>query len=102
MKKIFLEVIQSKGKKAKAYCFDISRLGIGFVSSCKPKTGTVVQIRPQSKALPVMQAKIAHSLPYRKRPYKHRVGAKFIYLTVQQRVFLEKFIRKVEKAIYGN
>ncbi len=97
MKKIYLLIKYEKNKQLKAYILDLSRSGMGLAAISKLKEGLAIDILPENKSLPKLQAKIIYTSKLPRKRYNYRMGVKFINLDKKQQGNLDKFIKKIER-----
>ena len=97
MKKIFLDIRHGKGKNAKGYVLDISKTGIGIVCDKKVSKKSIVGISSKVHTFPFLKGKVAYITLRQVKPYRFKLGIKFIPLKKRDREKLENFVFKLEK-----
>lgn len=97
MKRIYLHIHYAKNKKLKAYILDLSCSGMGLAAVSRLKKGLNIDIAPEIKLLPKLQAEVIYTSKLPRKGYRYRTGVKFINLIQKQQNSLNRFINKIER-----
>lgn len=97
MKKINLQIIYNKEKKASGYILDITYSGIGIVCSKNIPALTKVCIAPKSKDLVKLNGKVVYCIKMEGVKNKYKAGVKFVSPTKKQADSLISFIEKTNR-----
>mgnify|MGYP001607289504 CR=1 FL=1 len=96
-KKIYINIIFGKNKKATGYILDITSAGIGIVSSRNIPASTLVKIIPKSSQLANLNGVIVYTIKLESLKRGYKSGLKFISPSKEQTNSLIKFINPFKK-----